>query len=71
MPGPRFRVSWRKHFTMSYDSDNGAAARNFGWGIFWLAAGIIGTIATDGQYLFWGAILVGGVRIIRGIAQAA
>lgn len=48
-------------------NDSSAAGANFLWGLFWLAAGIIGTIATDGHILFYGAILVGVVRIIRGI----
>jgi hypothetical protein len=55
---------------MSSSTDNGSGA-NIGWGFFWLAAGIIGTIATNGQFLFYGAILVGILRIVRGFIQAA
>ncbi|HET6253320.1 MAG TPA: hypothetical protein VFE32_04575 [Puia sp.] len=55
---------------MSYSNDEEASARNFGWGIFWLAGGIIGTVVTDYHVVFYGAILVGVIRIIRGIAQA-
>jgi len=49
------------------ESNGSAAGANFLWGLLWLAAGIIGTIATSGHVLFYGAILVGVVRIIRGI----
>ena len=56
---------------MSYQTNDNASARNFGWGIFWLLGGIIGTIATSGHVLFYGAILVGTVRFIRGIAQSS
>jgi hypothetical protein len=54
---------------MSYQSNDDAAS-HFGWGLFWLAGGIIGTIVTNGHFIFWGAILVGVIRLIRGIAAS-
>lgn len=55
-------------FIMSYNNES--SARNFGWGLFWLAAGIIGTLASSGHILFYGAIAVGAIRLIIGLLQA-
>lgn len=37
------------------------------YGTLWCVGGIIATAATDGNVLFWGAILIGGIQLISGV----
>lgn len=46
-----------------------AADKDIMWGIIWAAGGIILTFLTGGQYLFWGAVVYGGYRLIHGLAN--
>jgi hypothetical protein len=48
-----------------------AGTKNILYGSLWLIGGIIATAASDGQVLFYGAILAGLVQLISGIVQAS
>ncbi|RYY96675.1 MAG: hypothetical protein EOO11_12875 [Chitinophagaceae bacterium] len=40
------------------------------WGAVWCVGGIIATAASVG-FIFWGAILFGGIQFFRGVANAS
>jgi hypothetical protein len=48
-----------------------AGGKNILYGALWLIGGLIATAASDGQVLFYGAIIAGLVQLITGIVQAA
>ena len=43
--------------------------RNIGWGVFWFAIGLIATIATDGETLYYGAMVIGAIYVIIGLVK--
>ena len=45
------------------------AGKSMLWGAFWLTGGLIATAASDGQVLFYGAILVGCIKLFVGLAH--
>ena len=53
------------------EQSSGAGSRNMLFGALWCIGGLIATAATDGQVLFYGAIIVGGIQFIGGVVQAA
>ena len=45
---------------------NESANKDMLWGAVWCIGGIVGTVAQIG-FVFWGAILFGGVQFIKGV----
>ncbi len=37
------------------------------WGLIWACGGILLTLITGGTYIFWGAVVYGGYRLIKGL----
>lgn len=57
---------------MEYEAEDGSKSGGMAgilWGGLWLAGGLIATMASDGQVLFYGAILYGGFKLVTGIAS--
>jgi hypothetical protein len=44
---------------------------NMAWGALWCIGGIIATVVTDGQFIFYGAIIYGAIRFITGVSQSS
>lgn len=57
-------ISEVKH---EYSSGNikKSANKNMFWGVIWCVGGIIGTLSDTG-FIFWGAILFGGIKFFQG-----
>ena len=46
-----------------------AANKELGFGLLWALGGIALTAATDGTYIFYGAVLYGGWLILKGLSH--
>lgn len=44
-----------------------AAGKDIMWGLVWAGGGILLTLITGGQFIFWGAVVYGGYRLIHGL----
>lgn len=49
--------------------NNSRANKDMLWGAVWCIGGIIGTVADTG-YIFWGAIVFGGIQFFVGLSNA-
>lgn len=50
------------------EAKKSAARKDILWGAVWCVGGLVLSIANIG-YLFWGAILFGGIQLIRGLVN--
>lgn len=52
--------------TYEQEEQNKKANRDILWGAIWCVGGLIGTFANIG-YVFWGAIIFGGIQFFKGL----
>ena len=51
------------------EAKHDAAGKDIMWGLIWAGGGLLLTFITGGQYIFWGAVVYGGYRLIKGLAN--
>ena len=51
------------------EAKHDAAGKDIMWGLIWTGGGLALTFITGGQYIFWGAVVYGGYRFIKGLAN--
>ncbi len=56
------------HLTYEQEQQNKKANSDILWGAIWCVGGLIGTFANIG-YVFWGAIIFGGIQLFRGLGN--
>ena len=54
------------HLTFEQEQQNKKANSDILWGAIWCVGGLIGTFSNIG-YVFWGAIIFGGIQFFRGL----
>ncbi len=51
------------------DAKKKRASKDILWGAIWCVGGIVATAAEIG-YIFWGAIVFGGIQLVRGLINS-
>ena len=52
------------------DTEEPSGNKNMFWGAIWCVGGIIFTVSDTG-YIWWGAILFGGIQFFQGLIQSS
>lgn len=55
-----------EQLTYQQEQQNKEANSDILWGAIWCVGGLIGTFANIG-YVFWGAIIFGGIQLFKGL----
>ncbi len=59
-----------EQLTYAQEQQNREANSDMLWGAVWCIGGLIGTFANIG-YVFWGAIIFGGIQFVKGLMNRA